>query len=130
MILVLDTSVIIDMERNNSDTINKIKNLIKLHPSEAKITFITYYEFLKGIEKRKIKNKEKATDFINKFEFLNINRKTAEILSELKIKYGSLGIQFSLADLLIAAQVIENQMLLVTEDKNFNKIKELKKVIL
>src|SRR3989338_1841431 len=109
MILVLDTSVIIDMERNNSDTINKIKNLIKLHPSEAKITFITYYEFLKGVEKRKIKNKEKAIEFINKFGLLDINKRTAEILAELKIKYDRLGIEFSLADLLIAAQTIENQ---------------------
>ena len=130
MILVFDTSIIVDIERNNIDIINKIKKLIKLHPSEAKITFITYYEFLKGVEKRKIKNKEKAIEFINKFGLLDINKRTAEILAELKIKYDRLGIEFSLADLLIAAQTIENQMLLVTKDKNFDKIKELNKFIL
>ena len=130
MILVFDTSIIVDIERNNIDIINKIKKLIKLHPSEAKITFITYYEFLKGVEKRKIKTKEKAIEFINKFGLLDINKRTAEILAELKIKYDRLGIEFSLADLLIAAQTIENQMLLVTKDKNFDKIKELNKFIL
>ena len=130
MILVFDTSIIIDLERNNMDIINKIKGLIKLHPSEAKITFIAYYEFLRGIVKRKIKNKEKAIEFINKFGFLDINKKSAEILADLRVKYDALGIEFSLADLLIAAQVIENQMLLITKDKNFNKIEELNKIIL
>ena len=130
MILVFDTSVIVDLERNNYGTIEKIKKLIRLHSSEAKITFITYYEFLKGIEKRNIKNKEHAIEFINKFEFLDINKRTAEILAELKVKYDKLGLEIPLVDLLIAAQVIENQMLLVTKDKIFENIKELNKVIL
>lgn len=130
MILVFDTSVLVDIGRNNIETINKIKKLIKLHPSEPKITFIAYYEFLKGIEKRKIKNKEKAIEFINKFGFLEINKKTAEILANLKLRYDKLGIEFSLADLLIAAQVIENQMLLVSKDKDFDNIEELNKIIL
>jgi|SRR3989344_5573100 len=130
MILVLDTSIVVDMGRNNKETLNKIYKIIKLHSDPAKITFITYYEFLNGLKKKNIKNKDKALEFINNFEILRITKKTAEILSELKIKYDRLGINFSLADLLIASQVIENQMLLLTKDSDFEKIEELKKFIL
>lgn len=130
MILVFDTSIVVDLERKNKITLNKIYKIIKLHPDPAKITFITYYEFLNGLEKKNVKNKEAALEFINNFEVLRITKKTAEMLSGLKIKYDKLGTNFSLTDLLIAAQVIENQMLLITKDSDFNNIKELDKIIL
>src|SRR3989344_3574031 len=130
MILFLDTSIIIDLERKNKITLDKIYKMTKLHSDPARITFITYYEFLNGIEKKNIKNKKAALEFINNFEILQITKETANILSELKIRYNKLGVNFSLTDLLIAAQVIENQMLLITKDSDFNKIKELNKIIL
>ena len=76
MILVLDTSIIIDLERKNKITLDKIYKIIKLHSDPAKITFITYYEFLNGIERKNIKNKEAAMEFINNFEILQITKKT------------------------------------------------------
>jgi len=38
--------------------------------------------------------------------------------------------EIPLADLIIASIAIENDMLLVTQDKDFKKIKELKKIII
>jgi len=92
--------------------------------------FITYFEFLYGISERSPKNKEKALLFINKFGILRVNKETAEKLYEWKYKYDKDGTALSLADFLIASQVMENNMLLVTADKDFEKIKELRKVVI
>ena len=68
--------------------------------------------------------------FINKFIVLQTTRATSMILSSLKNKYDSLGVGISLSDLIITALCIENGMTLVTRDRDFEKIAELKKVIL
>lgn len=130
MILVLDTSILINLEKGEKDTIKKIEELSKVHNSPAVITFVNYFEFLLGIKERNPKNKEKALSFINKFGVLKVNKETADTLSELKYKYDKKGFTLPLADFLITSQVIENNMLLVTKDKDFEKIGELKKVII
>lgn len=129
MSLVFDTSILIDIERSDYNTINKIKLLAKEYPSPASITFITYYEFLRGLKIGKPKNYDKLIKFIDKFSMLRITKKTADILSEIKIKYDNKEITLSLADLLIASQIIENKLILVTKDKDFEKIEELNKII-
>ena len=53
MNLIFDTSIIIDIERGNKETINSIKELKDLYPAPAKITFITYFEFLYGLRGKK-----------------------------------------------------------------------------
>ncbi len=130
MSLVLDTSILIELERRNGKIINKIKELISRYPMPAQITFISYYEFYHGLNKASVKNKYEALSFVNKFNMLRITKKTAEILSDLRQTYEDRGKMLPLADLLIASQVIENKLVLVTLDKDFDRIKELNKVIL
>ncbi|MBI2671469.1 type II toxin-antitoxin system VapC family toxin [Candidatus Woesearchaeota archaeon] len=130
MTLVLDTSILIDLERKNSETINKLKNFIEIHQSPAKITFINEFEFLFGVKEKNIKNKEKSISFLYNFDILPTTGKTATILSNLKYKYDKNGIAISLADLLIASMVIENNFVFLTKDKDFEKITELNKIIL
>ena len=48
----------------------------------------------------------------------------------MKYKYDKKGETLPLADFLIASQVIENNMLLVTADKDFDKIEELRKIVI
>ena len=61
---------------------------------------------------------------------INIIKKTGETLSGLKRKYEKLGNIIPLADLMIASQVIENNLILVTLDKDFERIEEMNKIIL
>ena len=79
-----------------------------------------------------IKNKFFQTNliFLKKFNVLHTTNSSAEILSDLKIKYDKKGIALSLADLLSASIVIDNNLVLVTKDKDFERIEELKKIIL
>ncbi|MBI4154922.1 type II toxin-antitoxin system VapC family toxin [Candidatus Woesearchaeota archaeon] len=130
MALILDTSILIEIERKNNKIINEISQIRKLNPGLMQITLISYSEFLLGIKERKQSNIDKAMKFITTFPVLNANKETAIILANLKYNYEKKGMILSLADLLIAAQTIENNMLLVTMDKGLERIKELKKIIL
>ena len=130
MALVLDTSVLVDIERKREETIKKLDEISKSHFLPPRITFISYFEFYEGIIEKNIKNKNILMVFINKFMCLRASSRTAEILANLKHKYEKKGITFGLADIIIAAQVIENNATLVTKDNIFEKIEELNKIIL
>ena len=130
MTLALDTSVLIELERRNPIVINKLKDLSKSHALPPCLPFMSYYEFLRGLKLKKSKDYDKKLEFLNKFNILITSKKTAEILSDLRIKYDKLGATLPLADFLIASQVIENDMTLVTRDRDFERIENLNKIIL
>jgi len=130
MTLAFDTSVLIELERRTPKIIEILRELTLSHPLPAILPFISYYEFIRGLKIRKNKDYEKRIAFVDRFNILKTSKKTAEILADLRIKYESQGITLPLSDLLIASQVIENQLTLVTLDRDFEKIEELKKVVL
>lgn len=130
MTLSLDTNILIRIEKRERNISEKIELLIKSDSAPACITFIAYFEFIQGIRLRSQKNKEKSLNFIEMFQCLQTTKKTAIILDDLKNKYERTGNSFTLSDLLIASQCIENNLTLVTTDKQFQEIEELKKIIL
>ena len=129
MTLVLDSSILMSLEKGRLDIKKRLKKLLEKHEGLPVISFVTYFEFLMGIKERTKENQEKALQFINNIGILKVRKETAEILANLKHSYDKKGITLPLADLLIASQAIENNMLLVTTDKDFKKIEELKKII-
>lgn len=130
MSLVFDTSILIAIEGGDKETINKLENLYKSYLSSPQLTFISFFEYLIGLKIRKSKSFQTNLIFLKKFNVLHTTDSSAEILSDLKIKYDKKGIALSLADLLSASIVIDNNLVLVTKDKDFEKIEELKKIIL
>ena len=130
MTLVLDSSIVMSLEKGNLTIKKKLKELSEKYEGSPVITFVTYFEFLVGIKGRSKENQEKALGFINSMGVLKVRKETAEVLANLKHSYDKKGSTLPLADFLIASQVIEHNMLLVTSDKDFDKIKELKKIII
>ena len=126
MTLILDTSVLINLENERVGTIEKLSSLRKIHVDRPKISFISYFEFIHGLRRKQPHNKYNSLLFIESFDVIQTTKTTAKILSLLKEKYGEL----SHSDLFIASQTIENGMILVTEDRDFEKIAELDKIIL
>ena len=124
MTLVFDSSIIIEIERGNKDIIEKLKELRKIHPTSPKISFMSYFEFLYGLRKKSPKNKIKSEELLQLFETIQTNNFTASFLVKLKDKY-----ELSLTDLFIASQVMENDYILVTKDRDFERIEEIDKVI-
>ncbi|PIN77374.1 hypothetical protein COV15_02305 [Candidatus Woesearchaeota archaeon CG10_big_fil_rev_8_21_14_0_10_34_12] len=129
MSLVFDTSILIAIERGDKETIKKLENLHKSFPSSPQLTFISFFEYLTGLKIRKTKSFQSNLMFLKKFNVLHTTKSSAEILSDLKIKYDKKGITLSLADLLSASIVIDNNLVFATKDKDFEKIEELKKII-
>lgn len=123
--MILDTSALIALQKKEKKVIEEIEKQRR----EFYITFVNLFEFLLGLKIRKPKREKEAEEFIRKFPVLTAGEKTAEILAELKYSYDKQGASLPFADLLIASIAIENEMPLVTMDKDFEKIKELKKII-
>ncbi len=130
MSLVFDTSILIAIERGDKEAINELESLYKSYPSSPQLTFVSFFEYLTGLKIRKNKSFQTNLIFLKKFNILHTTNSSAEILSDLKIKYDKKGIALSLADLLSASIIIDNNLVLVTKDKDFEKIEELKKIIL
>lgn len=128
--LVFDTSVLIAIEKRDKETKNKLEDLYKSYPSSPQLTFVSFFEYLVGLKIRKNKSFQNNLIFLKKFNVLHTTISSAEILSDLKIKYDKKGTPLSLADLLSASIVIDNSLILVTLDKDFEKIEELKKIII
>jgi len=130
MSLAFDTSILIDIERQDKKVLKKLKELSTIYPLKPQLPLISHFEFLYGLKRKKPKRFNELLIFLNKFQLLQTTEKTSEILSDLKLKYDQIGISLSLSDLLIASQVIENNLILVTKDKDFEKIEEVKRIIL
>lgn len=125
MSLILDTSIVIEIERGNREVIKRLEELRKLYPAPPKISFMTYFEFLYGLRKKSVKNREKSRAFLELFEVIQTTNTTAEFLVLLREKYG-----LSLTDLFIASQVMETNGVLVSKDGDFDKIEEIEKIVL
>lgn len=120
---VIDTSLLIDINRGNVKVLSVLKNKA-LHAGEPFITslnFIEYYfgELGKGREVEVLK-------FLDSFKHLTLTRNSAKLYAELSRKYLKQGKTISAFDLLIAAIAIDNNMTLLTGDSDFEKINELK----
>ena len=122
----LDTDTVIEILRGNETAVNKMETL----PQETliNITGLTVYELYKGVLCLGSKKLEEELEkFIQSVEVLQldsyIERKAGEIYAYLKKK----GEIISDADILIAATVLENDSVLVTNnEEHFKRIKDLK----
>ena len=130
MTLLLDTSILIGIQRKDRDIIKKLEGLTKIHFHPSSVSFINYFEFYYGLIDKNVKNWQIMIEFINKFNCLKASVMTAQILAELKHKYDKKGIPIGLTDLIIASQAKENNLVLVSMDKTFEKIEDINKIIL
>ncbi len=129
MTLVFDTSVLIAIERKDRRVLDKLAELHEAYPAPGSVGFMNYFEFIYGLSMKQSKKRIQLMSFIERFNLLATTKNTARIMSLLRRRYESKGQMFSLADLLIASQVIENNMILLTKDKRFEAIEELTTVL-
>lgn len=129
MTLLLDSSVLFELEKDNKAILNKLEKISAAHPARACISFMTCAEFLYGIEEKGDDKKAEAKQFLWKFCLLHTTNETAMWLAYLKHKYDKLGKPKSITDLFIASQALEHKLTLVTKDKDFEDISEIKKII-
>ncbi len=119
--ILLDTNIIIELFKGNSETINLLKSIKEENFS---ISIITSMELYYGaLNKRELNVIKK---FLKNFELLPINEKISKISLDLIEKYSkSHGLE--IPDALIAATAIYYDIPLLTYNrKDFKYIKELK----
>ena len=130
MSLVFDTSVLIALQRKDDQVIAKLEELSKTYALTPYTTFLNIFEFLLGIKLKPPRNAKESVAFVRRFDILNTTERTSELMADLKLKYDRKGLVLPIADLIITSLVIENDMVLVTRDRDFEKIEELHKEII
>lgn len=124
---LLDTNLIIDFLKAKPETIDKLSHLFA---EGMAISTITAAEYLQGIFKT-TDNKHALKlflEFLNqaKIEILNIDWEIAEIYAKLQAKAEQIGNRLPAFDLLIASTALAYNLTLISDDKIFTKIKNLK----
>lgn len=126
---LLDTSILIELEHKNRNFLGKLKEIVADFKT-ANITLFNYAEFYYGFVLKKPEDKREAENFLDIFNHITLTKASAKRYCELDNKYSRLGLSMKPFDLLTAAIAIEEAMTLLTTDGDFERIKELNKIIL
>ncbi len=122
-IYLLDTNVIIDFFRGNALTKKRILKFQSLN-----ISSIVYGELIYGIENasHKDRHKKQLDNFIKSCLIIPVTKETSKIYGKLKTELKKQGRLIPENDIWIAAQTIEQDAILLSNDKHFEMIKDLK----
>ncbi|TAF75797.1 MAG: type II toxin-antitoxin system VapC family toxin [Bacteroidetes bacterium] len=125
--VALDTNIIVEYLRQNVVVKKHIDNFIT---SNIFIPVIVLGELYFGanISLKKDKNRKEIDVFCNKLNIIQIDSEIATYYSEIRKKLKELGKPIPENDIWIAASCIAYDLTLLTLDKHFDNIKELKKI--
>ncbi|MBI4146381.1 type II toxin-antitoxin system VapC family toxin [Candidatus Woesearchaeota archaeon] len=128
--IVLDTSVLIELERGNTVVKKIVQDLFEEHESFPCIAFPTFAEFLFGFLVKYPNEVQSALVNLQQYELLNTSSDSARLFAELRYLLQKRGVQLKPFDLLIAAITMDHGMMLVTCDKQFKDVPGLKVVLI
>ncbi len=127
---VLDTSVLIEVEKGNQKIIEQITALKDAPDAELAITIFTFCEFYYGILDKNEKNKAKILERLEQYTLLQTTARSGLLFSEILHQMLKKGVGMAQFDLFIAAVTMEKGDTLLTLDSDFKKVPGLKKVVL
>ena len=126
---LLDTGILIEIEHKNKKFIEFLKETIQEF-GLLSITLFNYEEFYYGYLLKEPEAKREAENFLDLFNQLTLTKASAKRYTELDYKYMKQGAGLKPFDLLMAAIAIEENLTLLTTDTDFERIRELDRVIL
>ncbi len=127
---VLDTSVLIEVEKGNEKIIQQIAVLKDAPDVELAITIFTFCEFYYGILGKNDKNKDRILERLEQYTILQTTYRSGLLFSEVLHQMLKKGLGIAQFDLFIAAVTMEKGDTLLTLDSDFKRVPGLKKVIL
>jgi tRNA(fMet)-specific endonuclease VapC len=124
---LIDTNICIYIM--NKRPVAVIKKFKQFELGEIGISTITVSELQYGIVKSKYrkKNEFRLEEFLTPLEILTYDQTAARVYGDIRFQLEKLGKPIGPLDLLIAAQAISQDLVLITNnDKEFKRIKKLK----
>jgi len=124
---LLDTNVIIKLLNGDGETVKLLDNTNGIFY----IPCITVGELYYGANKSKQKNNNIRlfNEFVSEYPILDINKNTAEVYGIVKHNLSKIGFTIPENDLWIASIAIENGLVLISYDKHFTNIENLRLII-
>ena len=119
---LIDTSLIIDYLRDHRPTVRLLKELLS-NNNQLYLSVLTQAELYAGLSSRKYEFRHALASLTVSFKKILLDEDTAVKAGYLKRDY-----DVTLFDAIIAATALNNRVTLITRDKDFNRIKELKKL--
>jgi predicted nucleic acid-binding protein len=113
----LDTNVVIDFMHGSAKIVNAVKNYSAKEP--IAITSITLYELFKGANESQLQS---VFDFVSSTEVYGLGDKEAIEASRMYKRVKAQGKLVGENDILIAGIIAANNEVLLTEDKDFEKL--------
>ncbi|MCH8004343.1 MAG: PIN domain-containing protein [Nanoarchaeota archaeon] len=129
MTFVIDTNILVELERDNKVIISKLEGL-DLIKGNIYITSPSYSEFYLGLLNKSNEKLEKEKERLDKYKLLNTTKNSSKLLAEIKHKVTKAGTMIPIFDLLIASIVMDSRMPLVTLDGHFKKIQNLNVILI
>ncbi len=126
---ILDTDVLIDIEKENKEVLAALERKV---PAEDHfcITAPNLSEFAYGLLSRSSKSVKEGVERIDKYRLLNTTRGSALLCAQLKLALEKKGTVIPAFDVLIASITMDNGGTLITRDRHFSRISGLNVVLL
>lgn len=125
---IIDTNVLIEIERNNKGILSKLEGL-DIAKDNIYITSPTYSEFYLGLLKGSKEKLNKEVSRLNKYKLLNTTKNSSRLLAEIKNHASKEGNMIPIFDLLIASIAVDSRLPFVTLDGHFKKIPNLNAIL-
>lgn len=127
---VLDTNALIEIRKGNESFAEAVKRIVGSDAKQPFITLMTFSEYYFGCLNADEEGRKDCLNFLNAFGHLSLTKGSAMLYAELTKKYRKLGLSLDAVDMFIAAITADNGMTLLTLDKGFERLTELKKVVI
>jgi tRNA(fMet)-specific endonuclease VapC len=123
---MLDTNTCIFLIRRKYPSV--LETLMKKKPGDVTLSSLTVAELHYGVEKSSAieKNKEALGLFLTSFEILDFDTTAAEAYGRIRSSLDKSGKPIGSIDMLIAAHAVSQDLILVTHDRDFERISKLK----
>ncbi len=125
--IILDNNILIEIERENRNVIDKLLQLGKLYPETPATTAPIYAEFLEGF--LLIGEPQRAEEYVKNFQILSFDKESAQLFARITIELVKKGQPIPLFDLMTASIAIAHNATVVSFDRHFEKVPGLKLIL-